>query len=352
MMTTWMIRAGLALVAWLVVGGGVAQAADILPVGKPGDSAAFPYPVKTSTVTLEIRNSVTGAVITDQFLPEPNQTVRLVVKVNGVVQPPPPMTLVAPAASPVFDGVINPFINAAALTTSAYPGRCTNVDQIANLPVLAVSAPDAELSGDLLTFTDCGGFAVVQVDVPAQGGLFTFIVPPDGDASYATSDLRNANGIPFTWETQFCNTVACPTGSEDGDLRPATSALIGDNAGALDEYRGYILAGVHIRTDPRQVDLFLFLVNPQCHGGGAVFPSSAAQALSRLGGGTLTLPTSGNGTLFEGVFALYGQALTRLMHTSGAANYTSTEFVDKFLRYDVSPPPPLVAGQRFDAGGG
>ena len=138
-----------------------------------------------------------------------------------------------------------------------------------------------------------------------------------------------------------------PLGNEDGDRRLAASALLGDNASALDEYRGYMVAGAHVRTDPRQVDLFVYVVNPQCHGEGAVFPpSQSALAKGRLGGGTLTFPTAGNGTLFDGLFALYGQAQTHLMHTAGAANYTSTEFVEKFLLYEVS------LGQRFEGNTG
>jgi len=345
MITIRISRAGLGLVVWLAAGVGVAQAADILPVAKPtAPLGPFPYTVKSpSPVTLAIVQG--GIDKTDTWLPEPGQPVQLVVKVNGVIQSPPPaMTLVPPAAPAVFDGITNPFLNPTTLTTSAYLGQCGNKD---NPPPLAQNAPDYTLSGDVLAPTDCGGFAVVDVSVPSQGGTFRFVVPQDGSPSYTSSTIGyNSNGIPFFWETQFCNTVACPTGGEDGDLRPAASALVGDNAGALDEYRGYMVAGVHVRTDPRQVDLFAFLANPQCHGEGAVFPSPAAQALSRLGGGTLTFPTAGNGTLFDGVFALYGQTLTHLMHAPGAANYKSTEFIDKFLRYEVS------LGQRFDAGGG
>ena len=242
---------------------------------------------------------------------------QLVVKVNGVIQASPSMTLVAPAAGAAFDGVTNPFLKPGTLTTSAYKGQCSNTD---NPSPMAQDAPDYTLSVDVLTPTDCGGFAVVNVS--ALGSVFTFIVPQDG----------NSNGIPDSWEAQFCNTVPCPIGNEDVDRRPAASVLLGDNAGALDEYRGYMVAGTHVRTDPRQVDLFIYLVNPQCHGEGAVFPPLAAQTKSRLGGGTLTFPTAGNGTLFDGLFALYGQTQTHLMHTAGAANYTSTEFVDKFLR--------------------
>ena len=66
--------------------------------------------------------------------------------------------------------------------------------------------------------------------------------------------------------------------------------------------------------------------------------------LSRLGGGTLTFPTPGNGGLFDGLFALYGQAQTHLMHTPGLANDDGA-FVNHFLRYEVA------SGQVFAAGG-
>jgi hypothetical protein len=322
MITIRMSRAGLGLIAWLATTLGVAHAADIQPVARPGAPlGSFPYTVKaSSSVTLAVFQG--GVDKTDTWVPEPGQAVQLKVKINGVIQSPPPTIQLVPPAGGAVNGVTNPFLNAQVLTTSAYPGQCGNTDN----PAMAQNDPDYILSGDILTPTDCGGFAVVNVTVPA--GVFTFIVPQDS----------NANGIPDIHETQFCNTVPCPTGAEDNDLRPTASALLGDVAGALDEYRGYMIRGTHIRTDPRQVDLFVFLVNPQCHGGDLT--------KSRLGGGSLTYPTAGNGSLFDGLFALYGQAQIHLMHAPGATNYKSTDFVDKFSRYEVS------LGQLFEAGGG
>jgi hypothetical protein len=322
MITIRMSRVGLGLIAWLTTMLGVAHAADIQPVARPGAPlGSFPYTVKaSSSVTLAIFQG--GVDKTDTWLPEPEQAVQLKVKINGVIQSPPPtIQLVAPAAGTV-NGVTNPFLNAQILTTSAYPGRCGNTDN----PAPPQNAPDYTLSGDMLTPTDCGGFAVVNVTVPA--GVFTFIVPQDS----------NANGIPDIYETQFCNTVPCPTGAEDGDLRPTASPLVGDVAGALDEYRGYMIRGNHIRTDPRQVDIFVYLVNPQCTGEQPGFPSQTARDKSRLGGSTIltTYPTTGNGALFDGLSALYGQAQIHLMHALGATNYKSTDFVDKFSRYEVS----------------
>ena len=261
MITNRIFRAGLGFIVWLVAGLGMAHAADVQPVARPGAPLGpFPYTVKTpSTVTLAIFQG--GVDKSDTWLPEPGQAVQLVVKINGVAQvTPPPMTLVAPAAGAV-NGVTNPFLNPTTLTTSAYPGQCSNT---ANASPLAQNAPDYTVSGDVVTPTDCGGFAVVNVT--ALGGVFTFIIPQDG----------NSNGIPDSWEAQFCNTVPCPLGNEDGDRRLAASALLGDNASALDEYRGYMVAGAHVRTDPRQVDLFVYVVNPQCHGEGAVFPPRRA----------------------------------------------------------------------------
>jgi hypothetical protein len=320
-------RAGLALLTSLALGVGSAQAADILPVATPSAPlGGFPYTVKSpSPVTLAIFQG--GVDKTASWLPEPGQAVQLVVKVNGVIQSPAPsMTLVDSGPSGPFDGLSNPFLNASRLTTSRYPGQCTNTDN----PAPPQDAADYTLTGNTLTPTDCGGFAVIEVTVSSQG-TFKFIVPQDG----------NSNGIPDLWEAQFCNTVPCPTGAEDNDRRPTTSTLpLGDNAGALDEYRGYMVAGVHVRTDPRQMDLFIFLVNPQCHSDPSGVPSDAARELSRLGGGTLTFPTPGNGGLFDGLFGLYGQTQIHQMHGPGA-NYASTEFINRFKKYTVS------SGQRY-----
>ena len=229
---------------------------------------------KTNTgVTLSILDATTGADITSGWLPEPN--VPVTIRVNGVATG---ITLVCPDGSDgpscgpfTFTAGTNPFLNRALnppARTSAYPGVCTNVPAPPlTLPDAVYNGPDFTLVGNVLTPTDCGGMAVIRVTGTNTSELF--ILPQDS----------NANGIPDIWETVFCPGNTCPTGQEDLDAGPGAGLPTGDGLSAFDEYRGVIVSGVHIRTDPRQRDVFLHLVNPQCG------------AVSLLGGGNLTYPT-------------------------------------------------------------
>src|SRR5262249_43937179 len=149
-----------------------------------------------------------------------------------------------------------PFLNKALnppARTSAYPGVCTNVPAPpAVLPDAVYNGADFNLAGNVLTPTDCGGMAGMRVQTGANTSEL-FIPPPD----------RNANGMPDIWETVFCpgNPSTCPTGQEDLDAGPGAGLPSGDGLSAFDEYRGVMVSGVHIRTDPRQRDVFLHLVN-------------------------------------------------------------------------------------------
>jgi hypothetical protein len=350
MRSWWAIGVVIAMLGGPVAAAGVA-AADILPVATPTVGlGAFPYTVKSpSAVTLVIRQ---GGADKPDWLPEPDVPVQVVVKVNGAeVTTGYTIALVPPAIGVTFNGVINPFLNATALTTSAYPGQCSNTNNVAGRPL---DYPDYELSSGppyTLTPTDCGGFAVLDVSVPAAGGTFKFIVPQDGDPTYPVGDRRSANGIPAIWEQQFCTpTFPCPTGTEDDDAPPVTPVPAtnkGDGAGVFDEYRGYMVPDpanpsgrLHLRTDPRQRDVFAFLVNPQCNAGGNGPPGAADQSLSLLGGGAFTLPVATpqtSGDVFEGFKALYGATQTHLLHRPGQSNYQGTDFwEDHFIKYTPS----------------
>jgi hypothetical protein len=63
----------------------------------------------------------------------------------------------------------------------------------------------------------------------------------------------------------------------------------GDGLSTFDEYRGFIVSGKQIRTDPTQKDLFLRVVNPGDTNAG-VFITSASCGTSCYGGGTATYP--------------------------------------------------------------
>ena len=93
--------------------------------------------------------------------------------------------------------------------------------------------------GNVLTSRDCGGSATIEVR--GGGFVFTFRLPRDA----------NNNGIADFYETPF-----------GGNLVPSADPDLDGHSNA-DEYRGFIVSGLHVRGNPLRKDLFLFLVNPQ-----------------------------------------------------------------------------------------
>jgi hypothetical protein len=122
--------------------------------------------------------------------------------------------------------------------------------------------------------TDCGGIAVIQV------GNLKFLLPKDGSGAIP------ANGLPDVWESLYGGNLDPAT---DIDIGPAASSPVGDGISTGDEYRGFIVSGKQIRTDPRQKDLFLHVINPADSVGG-VFVTSRSCGTSCYGGGTATYP--------------------------------------------------------------
>ena len=320
------------VLAGLVLMAPPAGAGPIMPVSSAVENFA---PLLGSPVTISIYQG--GADITNTWRPTWNptadaaaRTVHVVVNINGVPTVPASISLVEPAVpvtAALFTGTVNPFINPATntLTTSAYPGNCTNYGPRTDLSLdftfsnvgVPLTTPNGPATGFPLTSQDCGGFAVLSVTV--NGSPFTFVMPQDS----------NANGIPDGWENVFCPGNTCPTGREDSDGGPVTPAQSGDGIAALDEYRGFIVSGAHVSTDPRQKNLFVHLVNPQC---GAVPP---APADSLLGGGAKAYPTTQGASLFDGVNSLIsGTQVHLLSYAPFAANIgPSPEWVDNFMSY-------------------
>ena len=228
-MTLRVMIAALALVAWLAGGVASADAQVVYPV-----STTYPFPRNTaSTVTLTLSPA--------NFLPTPGGTVTLTVNSGGQpLVPQPQISLVCPSGSPTTGACSaatlaqsNPIV-AQALTTSAYPGTCTNSGLSTDL------SADYTISGNQLTSQDCGGMAVVRVTV--NNVVYNFIVPPDS----------NFNGMPDTWEAQYSSSLAA---SADND---------GDGWSNMDEYRGVLLGGQPIRLHPLERDLFVSFLNPGC----------------------------------------------------------------------------------------
>lgn len=287
----WMLRGALVVIGWAWLGLGLAQAGVISPT-KPDLTLDGTAPVTLSlyqldstlpsTVTLNSpsRCTTTGTAfyrdVTDCWLPEwepVNLGKSLFIVVTGSTDI---LTLVPPPPGPfTFPGTGNPFLTA--LTTSAYPGQCTNFGSgtEADFELIVLSTPmtlrtspttSVEVRYELKP-RDCGGMAVIQV------GSFKFILPKDGTGTGA------ANGIPEIWENLYGGNL---DPAADIDTGPLASSPCCDGISTFDEYRGFIVSGRQIRTDPKQKDVFLHLVNPQ---------PPPPTGVSFLGSGTTTYPT-------------------------------------------------------------
>jgi len=286
---------GIALAVGSWIGMGSAQAAVTIPAIGGGASVSV------------FQNDID---VTAAWLPEPGAAVRIVVNdANGVpLATQPPITLVAPVPPPYnFSNGANPFV--ARQTTSAYPGICTNFGSPTDL------SPDFTLAGNVLTATDCGGMAVIKA------GGFTFVLPQDS----------NANGIADIWEARFGGNLS-PV--EDTDTGPVVNLSIGDGISNFDEYRGFMVSGQHVRTDPRQKDLFVHMVNPQC---------GQSTDVSLFAGPN---PVVRGAELFSTVNSLIsGSQVHALNFLPGAANTApGTEWVDNFVSFTVANGITLTAG--------
>jgi hypothetical protein len=314
------------IVAAVSLGVGVGEAGVIFPINVSGANAGTPN--LNSPVTASLFDS-NGQDVTDTWLPtwEPpgpdGPTIYVSFNAPGAL---PTVQLVTFNGTPVFTGAVNPFWVSpfGSPTTSAYPGRCTNFD--GTNPTPAATDPDYTFSTNgvqittsagtqrtafALTSQDCGGMAVIQATFPsgtAASGTYLFVIPQDS----------NHNGIPDIWEAKFCPNNACVDPKADVDAGPLSPSQTGDGIAAFDEYRGFIVSGAHVSTDPRQRDLFVHLVNPQCG------------APSLLGGGTPTYPTDGS-SLFANLASLVPASQIHLLgYVRGGTNTTTTEWVDRF----------------------
>ena len=279
------------LLVWLGIGAGGAGAGVILPV-----DPVTKQPIVASPVTVSIFQG--GVDVTDSWLPTPGQTVQVVV--NG---------LASPTLSLVFDAVTaaNPVANNA-LTTSAYPGVCTNFG--------SGTGADFTLSGDQLAAEDCGGMAVVLVN-----GTHHFVLPQDSDY----------DGMPDLWEALHCpsSTPNCLQPAADIDAGPLSGSACCDGIANFDEYRGFRVSGAYTRTHPGLKDLFVHLVNPQCQ-------TSAGSTQSLLVGPS-AYPTGG-ASLFANMDTLLppgpaGPRIHPLCYTPGATHGTCDEWVDNLAGF-------------------
>jgi hypothetical protein len=317
------------IVATVSLGAGVGEAGVIFPINQSGAQAGTPNLNSAVTVSLFDGN---GRDVTDTWLPtwEPAMAATggappVYVSFNAPGTPS-SVQLVRFSGTPIFTGTTNPFwAQLGAPTTSAYPGRCTNFDgdpapaatdaDFTFPDTAAVPIPGTQRVGFRLISQDCGGMAVVQAvfSSGAAAGTYLFVVPQDS----------NHNGIPDIWEAKYCPNNSCPLGTEDSDTGPVAPSQTGDGIAALDEYRGFIISGKHVSTDPRQRDVFVHLVNPQCGG-------------TSLLAGASAFPTDGSG-LFDNLASLVPASQVHLLgYTQAGTNATTTEWVDRFVSFAQS----------------
>lgn len=283
----WLMPGVLGLLGTLWLGVGSAQAATVTSIS-PDSSATLEISQWDS-----IKNIATP--LNENQFPEPGQILQLVLKISGSPQT----------------------INSLLLqNTSYYKGICTNfgspLDISLDFVVVSVS------SGQIQS-TDCGG----NTQVIVNGYTFNLIKDSDGD------------GVPDWYEQQYCGSATCLDPSADTDTGPGSNTLTGDGISNFDEYRGFMVSGLHIRTDPRQKDLFVHLVNPQCQTDTPNDPLHSTQSL--LGGGpTATTYVTGDPLITNLNSLISGTQIHLLGYTSGHTNYKTDEWVDQFYYYTLN----------------
>jgi len=314
----WLVIGFVALTFW--TGVNAAEAGVIFPVSPTTGLPNTAAPVTVSLFT------AAGQDVTDDWLPTWNpvnggNSIFVSFNVLGVAVPATSTAVTVTLktlTSPVFNGTTNPHL-ALPPTTSAYPGQCTNYSSPTapsdpndfTFDAVATTTPLGNTGriGFALTSQDCGGMAVIEVTVVGVAGTHLFVLPQDS----------NRNGIPDIVEARLCPQNSCPTGREDNDAGPVTPSPLGDGIAAFDEYRGFIVGGQHVSTDPRLRDVFLHLVKGQC----------GADTL--LGGGTQTFPSDGTG-LFDNLANLVPGTQVHLL-ASLPGQLKTDEWVDRFASF-------------------
>lgn len=293
-----MLQAMLGVLGWVLLDGSLVQAAVITEV-----NSGTLLPI-ASTYTISIKDPANNTDITGTWLPTRNQTVKIVLNISGFPQGPLPITLAS---------------------TSNYKGECTNFGSPSDANYLSNDFEVDSANSDLLISRDCGGQAVISVSG------HTFLVPQNSDFNAQTDH------IPDLYEQQICVTNAtCLNDGDDNELLGANLNR-GDGFAAIDEYRGFMVSGVHVRTKTTQKDVFEILVNQQCSKvSGTTLPTGGLtdSLIGKSSGTRLIYPVDGT-PLFNNVLNLGGSAAPiadRLLgYQEGGINpQNTTEWVDNF----------------------
>jgi len=151
------------------------------------------------------------------------------------------------------------------------------VDSAANTPAATTVvpfAPDGDTWATLLV-RDYGARGAINVTITA--GKKTYTLKP------VQLPTDNGQGLPAAGWHVLANHVDATNLAADSDVdnsAPSTSVGDGDGLSNFEEYRGFVAASAHVRTDPRKRDIFV-VADPQLLAG--IVPTSAITA-------TLPLP--------------------------------------------------------------
>lgn len=260
--------------------------------------------------------------VSDTYLPRVDEVVYVVVNGGGTptLVPPTgtsPAVTHPPPGTPPTVAQLNPYLNAQ--TTSAYLGVATNFPSPRSDQSPNTSTPDFDTPTSM-TLPIAGsptGYGFIARD---YGGMLVVMV--GSDKFVIPKDINPFNGIPDSWETSYSLaslSAPCPNAEADCDPGPGGNGTAGDGISNFDEYRGFIVSGQHVRTDPRVKNLFAHLVTNQCTGGSSQLGGAGLVPLDSLFSNANTLIT--------------GTTLSVLGVSAGASVNNTNEWVNDFQSY-------------------
>jgi hypothetical protein len=167
---------------------------------------------------------------------------------------------------------------------SAFKGIAMN----ASMRHRSDDAPDVEAVTTTAAFASTDNVARFDLDVYDYGAIATATVTHGSGPSQSTAQLRipldaDGNALPDAgWlasdSTQGVTTTLHVAGTgasaDDTDPGPAGTTAVGDGLTRYEEYRGFLVQGTHVRTNPGVMDLFINYQNTLSLGFAANLPFS------------------------------------------------------------------------------
>jgi hypothetical protein len=138
-----------------------------------------------------------------------------------------------------------------------------------NYPVPGDTSPDVVVLDPVVKVNAKTNDTVVRILIKDYAALATLkiTIPTGTKSTYSTFKAiprdTNSNGLADAWHPTYWTTETGLKRGEDIDNEPIASGsfnpagILGDGLSNYQEYRGFVVAGFHVRTDPRKKDLFV-----------------------------------------------------------------------------------------------